>query len=133
MLREFVEVSVHQRDAQLHNTICSRGTPAHMLALAHSTANDPVNRRFHEARGDSASRTLPRAVVDQRVNVALERGDYVREAVACFPGLVAHRWIPFLTQIKQAGEVGCGLLPSPFVSNPNVVAKADKQIPELER
>jgi hypothetical protein len=131
--REFVEFSVQQRDAQLHNIVCSRATPAHMLALAHSTANDSVNRRFNEARGDSASRTLPCAIVDQRVNVALEIGDYVREAVACFPGLVAHRWIPFLTQIKQVGEVGCGLLPSACVSNPNVVAEADKQIPELER
>lgn len=112
-LCEFVKFSVQQRDTQLHNTVCSRATPAHMLALAHSAANDSVNRRLDEACGDSASRTLPCAIVNQRVNVVLQIGDYIQEVVTCFSGLVAHCWIPFLMQIKQVGELGCGLLPSP--------------------
>lgn len=41
--REFVEFLVQQRDAQLHDTVCVHATPAHMLTLAHSTANDSIN------------------------------------------------------------------------------------------
>src|SRR5471032_606280 len=82
-LCKFLEFLVQQRDAQLHDTVCFHATPAHMLALAHSTANYSVNRRFDEAGGDSPSHTLPSAIVDQRLNVALEIRDHIREAVAC--------------------------------------------------
>jgi hypothetical protein len=110
--REFVEFLVQQRDAQLHDTVCSHATPAHMLALAHSTANYSVNRRFNEAGGNSPSYTLPPAIVDQRLNVALEIRDHIREAVACFLDLAANCRVSFLTQIKQVSELCCELLPS---------------------
>ena len=103
--REFMEFLVQQRDAQLHDTVCSHATPAHMLALAHSTANYSVNRRFDEAGRNSPSHTLPRAIVDQRFNVALDLCDHIREAVACFPDLAAHCRISFLKQIERVSEL----------------------------
>jgi hypothetical protein len=83
-----------------------------MLALAHSTANYSVDRRFDEAGRDSPSYTLPRAIVDQRLKVASEISDHIREAVARFLDLAAHGRISFLTYIKQVSELFCELLPS---------------------
>jgi hypothetical protein len=76
-----------------------------MLALAHSTANYSVNRRFNEAGGNSPSYTLPRAIVDQRFNVALEIRDHIREAVACFLDLAANRGF---VRMGEYCEVGAG-------------------------
>jgi hypothetical protein len=109
---EFAEFLVQQRDAQLYDTVCSHATPAHMLALAHSTANYSVDRRLDEAGRDSPSYTLPRAIVDQRLKVALEIRDYIGEAVTCFLDLAARCRISLLTQIKQVSELSCELLPS---------------------
>jgi hypothetical protein len=99
-LCEFVEFLVQQRDAQLHDTVCSHATPALMLAPAHSAANYSVDRRFDEAGRDSPSYTLPRAIVDQRLKVDLEISDHIREVVARFLDFAAHGRISFLTQIK---------------------------------
>ena len=43
-LSEFVEFLVQEGDAHLHDTVCSRTTPTHMLAFTHPTANDSIDR-----------------------------------------------------------------------------------------
>jgi hypothetical protein len=101
--RELVEFVVEQRDAQLHDTVRSYAAPPHMLTLAHSSADDPINRRFDEASRDPPPHVLPCSIVDQRLNIALEIVDHIEEGIECSSDLNAHRLVSLFTKIKQMG------------------------------
>ena len=49
-LSEFIKFFIQERDAHLDNAVSSESTPAHVLALAHSAANDAIDGRFNEGR-----------------------------------------------------------------------------------
>jgi hypothetical protein len=101
--RELVEFVVEQRDAQLHDTVRSFAAPPHMLTLAHSSADDPINRRSDEASRDPPPHVLPCSIVNQRLNIALEIVDHIEEGIECSSDLNAHRLVSLFTKIKQMG------------------------------
>lgn len=43
-LSEFVKFLVQEGDAHLHDTVCPRTTPTHMLAFTQAASNDSIDR-----------------------------------------------------------------------------------------
>jgi len=46
---EVIKFFVQKSDTHLHDAVSAGATPAHVLALAHSTPSDAIDGRFDEA------------------------------------------------------------------------------------
>ena len=127
-----VKFVVQKCDTHLNDVVSADTAPAHVLALAHTTAHNPIDGRLHKSCRDSPTCLLPDAVIDQRIQIGSEVAHHRHEPTTGMASLPLHIRDSCLAKLEHSVKPVTELSPPCSFTGSHQAAKAHEHIVELE-